>query len=212
MNLLTKTFFCILFVLIYLHSAGQVSISDRVQLDIISDTIRCRSQDEKVTIEYSVKNFSTDNLIFYNLNNGFLHSVTKNIARYCDPEKTGANVACIIFDQEGNLKSGSYPIWCDFGNPMTPQRADSLMTLAKKRTLNSAVIINANSNQSIKQDLDLTPWKIAKGVYEIQLIYFSGKKINWFADSRQQDVDQELYKAKVFQGCAVSPKRIIILE
>lgn len=130
MSLLIKMFFCIFLALMYYHSIGQVSISERTQLDIVCDTIRCRIQAPKVTIEYSLKNLSNENLIFYNLNSKFLHSVTKN--RYCDQENTGANVACVIFDQNGNFKSGSYMIITDNRYAITPQRADSLMGLAKK--------------------------------------------------------------------------------
>jgi len=200
----------VFFVLCHFNALGQVSEEALIHLKMSPDSIF--ASDQKIVINYSLINESPDNVILYSFEQKPFHSVTQNVNRYCDQEKTGAGIVFFIFDEMGKWKSGQHRIGGDHSKPMTVNRADSLIKLAYTRLLNQTLVATANSHYYFTQEIDLRPFALSKGTYYVQILYYAGKKISIFANEERQSNDEEKFNAKVYQGCVKSERVMFVVN
>ena len=183
-----------------------------VDLRLLNDTIITAKGQTQTKFRFRLTNNSDVNQIFYRLNSTPILSKTKNIESYCDPQKTGAGLAIFLFNEDSTARMPFHWYVNDKKNEMTKSRFDSIHNESKRRSLNATMMVSKNNIVDVEQTMNLKDFRLERGKYFIQLMYFSGHYISDFANEEQIKSDRIKYSAEIFQGCLLSNKAILIVE
>ena len=207
-----KNAILVFLILSYFESTAQRQDVSLIDLSVLNDTVSCTSANCSVLLEYSIKNISDNNLILYHLASKASDSPFGPGHIFCDEEKTGAGIVFFLFDDNMHWKSRTHMIKSDYSRPLTTQRADSSMSIAKGNFLKSTVILMRKETKTLVQELDLTTFNLPKGCYYIRLLYYAGSKIDLFVSNEQMRNHTTSHDAKVYQGCVNSNKVLLIVN
>jgi hypothetical protein len=93
----------------------------------------------------------------------------------------------------------------------TKQTSSNRVHLTKQSDyFTTALVLRAQEQVQLATSVDLTDFKLQRGIYSLQVIYYSGKKRSIITEDQ---VKQDLvkHKAKLFQGCLISnPVKLIV--
>jgi hypothetical protein len=203
----------LLFFILMLGSAKSQSLDAReIKLSILNDTLSTTSGDPRINLSFSVRNCSNLNLIIYELNSKIIRDAFGSMDPYCDQETTSAAVILYVFDAAAKPITAIHWYVNDLRNPMTSMKLDSLMSVHKDSYLSRAVVLKKLQRENFQQEIDLREFKLARGQYFIQLLYFAGKRIRNFVTEDDMLKDTVHFDGTVFQGCLVSNKCVLMVQ
>ena len=178
---------------------------DSIKIRIERDSLQTFVNNPEITISLSCKNNSGKNLLLY----GFEGNITKfgaTIERACDVERVGGGMALLIFNQKHERVYGSWRISDSIDyKPMPQEKFEEKMNQGRLKYLKGTKVIRASSVLHVDQTIDLREFSFRRGIYYLQVIYYSGKSLKTKTVGEEQiDKDRKTHKAELFQGCAIS--------
>jgi hypothetical protein len=195
-------------------NSGTLPISDstNVKLGILNDTLISYVNNPRIELDFRIENNSDTSQIFYRLNSRIIPSKVGQMDAFCNPEKTGAGIILFVFDENEKPKTVIHWYVNDLQNPMTKERFDSIMNQSNLNSLKATVTLRRFDSETLHQQVDMREFNLEKGLYHIQLLYFSGRYISDFVSEEQCMLDKKNHKAEIFQGCVKSNKSVVIIK
>jgi len=166
---------------------------------------------ESIELVFGVKNCSKHNLILYN----FAEAIEADQFEegfYCNPNIT-AGITLFIYDANSKMK------WPDIKfsdsiafHPKQEEWFVKSVNEARNKFHENMVLAEVGHEMELRRTIDLKPFHLKKGTYNLLLVYFAGENISNLVSIAQMEADQRKNNAKIYQGCARSNKVTLVIE
>ena len=195
-----------------IKAAAQSLTGGPIQIKMENDSIQTSVSNPEVTISFRCENQSGTALLLYGID-APVRLLPFKAEMWCDHERVSAGLALIIYNNQLKQKPPMHYIHSDKKlDPMSTERLDSLMKISKLNYYTTTKVLEAHETVNLKKTIKLHEYNLERGIYFLQLVYFSGKQVTTLVEMSQIDSDRKIHKAELYQGCAISNRISIIID
>jgi hypothetical protein len=179
-------------------------VSDSIDLQIVNEEIRVKSDQAAISLELKLANNTDANLLLYNFN-GPPDMAFKEESFFCNGQMS-ARCTIVIYDDALNPIFASIP-----GIPKEieykPISAKTLQDLLKEEQLNfreALQVVKKRGTMYFQKSVNIKHFKLTPGTYFLRLLYTSGVSNLNMLDQRSITTDESANNAEMFSGCVKS--------
>jgi hypothetical protein len=207
--LMLKRAIIVSFSLFVTHPFAYAQISDTIAIEIV--TLQVSEINTKATIAVKLQNLTDKNLLLYGFESEFNRFA--NVNSICDVSRAGGKFALFIYDENNTIVEAE---WRTHNNdsdfPVTTEQLETMKKQERLNYLSEKRLIKKNESTNFEREIDLKDYHLIRGVYYLQLGYYSGKAIEQVVSKTQVDRDKLSNGAELFQGCAISNRILLIVK
>jgi len=190
-------------VLISQWAYSQENSSNSLSLKILEDSLACNGTCDTLTVSFTLRNESKDDILIYGLKRGGPYPTFIELPELCDVKNIGTGIAFALYHLDGTRERPEFRIFDRKGQrKVTKEILDSALHAVKVRFLQSAMILKKNEERSFVKRVPLHNFNLENGLYYLQMVYYCGNKTAEVLDMNKI----ERSDPKLFQGCATSIK------
>lgn len=182
-----------------------------LDLRIHNDVLKIDKINSDVILEFGILNCSNENIIAYGINGQITRMIIEN--DFCH-EDVAAGLTFYLYNEAGEAFFPEVPLIPDSIDykPMPKEKLQALMEQSKVEFVKNTRVFSPQRRIEFKQKIRLQDCQLEKGVYYLQVLYFSGNYITNYVTVEQIDKDKRVHKASVYQGCLKSNKVKLIVN
>lgn len=197
-----------LFVLFFARTVSGQNYGNVLSIQILDTTLvtHINTPQQRISFQFQIKNDSNSILLLYGINGGVRNMPVKADRLWDNKEKMSAGVALYIYNEEMKKLGVRKPMISEEidHKPMPKEKLDSIFMISRSKYLKGTKVIGSFETITLEKEIDVKNYNLKKGIYYIQIAYFSGSSILSMVDKQQLEEDKRVYKASVYYGCAVS--------
>lgn len=187
-----------LFFLAIFNRSPVDSLSSRLDVD----TVFVDVDSQQIVISGTLKNNTNKNFLTYGLD--IFGGGSDTDEYYCDGEGSASQFV-FIYDDSGAQKyitiSSEKGIYDD---PVTSEDINAGLSKSRDNMIDSNQVIYPGDSINFVGELDLSSFNLKPGIYDIYVIYSSGKFLYDFLGVEIINTHQKKLNAQLFQGCIKS--------
>ncbi|MBS1680387.1 MAG: hypothetical protein JST48_01630 [Bacteroidetes bacterium] len=194
---------------LYTQACAQAFFSDSVSLKILDDSLIYFNGCDTTSVSFTLRNYSNSDIAIYGLKKGEPWPTFPKLSELCYISSTGTGIAFALYRPDGSQERPESEIRDSWKKKkVTKEAIDSALISVKVDFLSSRLILKKNSYMTFKKRLHLNNFRLEKGLYYLQMVYYSGNNTSMLVNLNEiQKLD-----AKLFHRCTTSAKIPFIVK
>ncbi|MEO8471255.1 MAG: hypothetical protein ABI477_03645 [Chryseolinea sp.] len=192
---------------IFFHTSGygQTDSPQSLKLTIKEETLALDSSSTILRLTLTFRNESDHDLLIYGLT-GDMQAAPLALSDLCRPD-VGTGMAIALYHKDGTQEMPMVNM-AAFTKTKSRKMPDSVRQAGESLFISSSMVIAKGEDRSFAKEVPINDFYLEKGSYDLEVIYYCGKKISAVVDVRKVNPG----KALLFQGCALSRRISLIIR
>jgi hypothetical protein len=204
--LLLNLFFCLF------RCAGQVTENEIIEIRLINDSLRTFMDQSELTVSIQTESKTEKALLLYGFGNNIIRP-WKKTSEFCDLNRLGAGIALFVYDSANKNRFATIYIPKELKyKPMPKDTLESRNADLNTEYLKGTKVVQGFDSDFSDVKIDLKDFDLERGMYHLQIIYYSGRILEKAVGRSQIEKDRKNYNAELYQGCAISNKIIFRID
>lgn len=188
--------------LIIMGLTFSLQMNDSLTLTISEGIICTSANNPGINFSISLENRFFQDYLAYNV--GIFSEGSDIDSYYCDGKGSAGNYI-FLYDSNGKQQYTSISLGKSiYDNPVTIEDVETIYDENKKLLIDTRIVIKSQSSFEMTKYFNLKRFDLKPGIYDLYVIYASGKFLYDFLGVDIINTHQQEFNAQLFQGCIKS--------